>query len=163
MLCDLCKVNNAVIHIEKHSGENHTQLRVCCECAGIEGLSPENLSGEALQKLITGVTRMQEAKHERICSHCGTDTETFKNTCKAGCSQCYNDLGSSIDLREWQRSTHLKHIGKTPYGFKVEPQGINRNTENIDDLEEKLVICISEEDYEKAAELRDRINEIKKS
>ena len=163
MICDLCKVNSAVIHIEKHSGDSHTQLIVCCECAGLEGLSPENLSGEALQKLISGVNLIQKNNRETVCPGCGMDTDTFKNSGKLGCGKCYDSLRSSIDFSEWQKSAHFKHVGRTPFNFEVIPEEIEVNTEDLQTLEDKLVICISEEKYEEAALLRDRIEEMKKT
>ena len=163
MICDLCNKNKAVIHIEKHAGSNRTQLKVCCECAGLEGLSPENLNGESLQKLISGINLMQKAGQDIVCENCGMDAETFSNGGKLGCSACYTHLKSVIDMSSWQKTTHYKHIGKTPYSFDVTPDHLDEKFEDIQSLEDKLVISISQENYEEAAVLRDRIEEMKKA
>ena len=162
MLCDLCKKNPAAIHIEKHNGEKKTQLKVCCECAGIEGLTPENLNGESLQKLINGIYSMHNQNASK-CLTCDTDSETFERTGKVGCPDCYTYLSQNINIQSWQKTPHCKHIGKTPYNYTIKPSVIENDEEAIDVLEQKLVFCISEEDYEKAAILRDRIEEMKKA
>ena len=162
MLCDLCKNNPAAIHIEKHNGKKKTQLKVCCECAGIEGLTPENINGESLQKLINGVYSLQDQKASK-CLTCDTDSEMFERTGKVGCPDCYIYLSNNIDIKSWQKTPHCKYIGKTPYNYNMATSHIESNVEDITELEQKLVICISEEDYEKAAVLRDRIEEMKKS
>ena len=161
MVCDLCKNNPAAIHIEKHNGEKKTQLKVCCECAGIEGLTPENINGESLQKLINGVYSLQNQKVSK-CLTCDTDSEMFERTGRVGCPDCYTYLSNVIDIKSWQKTPHCKHIGKTPYNYSMSAGLIERNVEDITDLEQRLVICISEEEYEKAAILRDRIEEMKK-
>ena len=161
MVCDLCKNNPAAIHIEKHNGEKKTQLKVCCECAGIEGLTPENINGESLQKLINGVYSLQNQKAAK-CLTCDTDSEAFERSGKVGCPDCYTYLSNVIDIQSWQKTPHCKHIGKTPFNYNMSAGLIEQSTENISELEQKLVICISEEDYEKAAILRDRIEEMKK-
>jgi len=163
MLCDLCKKNPAAIHIEKHNGENKTQLRVCLECAGVEGLTPENINGESLQKLINGVYSMQNKKTDSKCLTCDTDSETFERTGRVGCPDCYAYLSSSINLKSWQKTPHTKHIGKTPFNYEMNSDLIHKEVDHLKDLEDKLIICISEEDYEKAAILRDRIEEMKKA
>jgi protein arginine kinase activator len=163
MVCDLCKTNNAVIHIEKHSGDNHTQLRVCCECAGLEGLTPENLNGESLQKLISGLNQLQQDTKEILCLECGMDAASFQSSGKLGCSSCYVHLKSVIDMSIWQKSSHYKHLGKTPYKFDAPVTEAIDMVDDLEILEEKLVISISEENYEEAAILRDRIEEMKKA
>ena len=163
MLCDLCKSNTAAIHIEKHNGENKTQLKVCCECAGIEGLTPENINGESLQKLINGVYSMQNKKTASKCLTCDTDSESFERTGRVGCPDCYTYLSSSINIQSWQKTPHTKHIGKTPFNYEINSDLIDKEVNHLKDLEDKLIICISKEDYEKAAILRDRIEEMKKA
>lgn len=163
MLCDLCKSNPAAIHIEKHNGENRTQLKVCLDCAGIEKLSPENLNGESLQKLINGIYAMQSQQTSSKCLTCGVDSDSFERNGKVGCPDCYTYLSENINLSSWQKTPHIKHIGKTPYNYPMKTDMIDHKVEDLKELEEKLVICISEEDYEKAAILRDRIEEMKKA
>jgi len=163
MLCDLCKSNPAAIHIEKHNGENRTQLKVCLDCAGIEKLTPENLNGESLQKLINGIYSMQSTQTSAKCLTCNTDSETFERSGKVGCPDCYTYLTENIDINSWQKTPHCKHIGKTPYNYSMNAEIIDNKVEDLKELEDKLVICISEEDYEKAAILRDRIEEMKKA
>lgn len=165
MVCDLCKKNNAVIHIEKHSGENHSQMRICCECAGLEGLTPENLTGETLQKLISGINLFQQGSSETVCLDCGMTADSFRESGRLGCSSCFVYLKSVLDLTMWQKTPHFKHVGKTP--FKFQAQAIEGKVvmpvEDLEMLEAKLFVCISEERFEDAAILRDRIVEVKKA
>jgi len=162
MICDLCKRNNAVIHIEKQAGDNRSQMRICCDCAGLDGMSPENLSSESINKLISDLTIggvADKDKAQKVCSQCSCTLEDLQRTDKVGCSACYDSLLSTLLMPKWQKPPHYKHIGKTPYSLKpLREDKIFIETPNqLKLLKDQLTISISQEDYEEAARLRDEI------
>jgi protein arginine kinase activator len=163
MICDICGLNNAVIHIEKHAGEEHSQFKVCCKCAGIEGLSPENLKEETLQKLISDLAAIHRPAKLAKCSFCGTDSLGFEKTTRVGCGRCYEDLAGSMRLARWQGSGIMKHVGRTPYRFTLAKDSFDESVNNLHKLEDDLQKCISNEQYERAAELRDRIEVLRQT
>lgn len=163
MLCDLCKLKPAEIHVEKHNGQKSTHIEVCMDCAGIENLSPDNLNGETLQKLINGIESIQNPQTSSKCLTCGTDSVSFERSRKLGCPDCYTYLTENININSWQKVPHCKYIGRTPYKYPMKLDPVNDKTADLEELEKKLLICINEENYEKAATLRDHIKEMKKA
>jgi protein arginine kinase activator len=163
MICDICRRNNAVIHIEKHAGENRTQMKICSQCAGVDSMSPEHLKGEDLQKIISDLVSNFKPKAQEVCEKCGTSAIDFEKKHKVGCGSCYKFLKSAIHLQNWQAARNLKHVGRTPFNVDVEQVSFDPNVEDVELLEEKLCISIIAEDYEEAALLRDKIETLKKA
>lgn len=163
MICDICKKKNAVIHIEKHASNNHTQLNICADCAGIESFSPDKIKGEDLNRIINELAAYQKSVDQASCEDCGTTSEEFQKTAKVGCAKCYTNLSKAVNLRAWQVAKSMKHIGRTPFNLFVKPADFAENVEDLQIIEEKLEKSISSENYEEAAILRDRIMELKKA
>ena len=111
MICDICKKNKAVIHIEKHAGNNHTHLNICASCAGIEGLNPEKLKGDDLNRIISDIEAFNKPKTDIVCEECGITSSDFEKSRCLGCASCYANLSEIVNLRDWQMAKNLKHIG----------------------------------------------------
>lgn len=159
MICDLCKANDAVIHIEKHFGDTHKKLNLCQACAGLNNLTPDNMNPETIQELISNISNLQESYPETACSECGLDSAAFMQSQILGCSRCYEELKEVIDLQNWHKQVVLKHIGKIPPNFQLIPANQLKVTAS---LESKLQEAISNEEFEKAAQIRDQIKSTKK-
>jgi protein arginine kinase activator len=79
------------------------------------------------------------------------------NSGKIGCADCYTTFYDKL-LPSLQRiHGKTRHEGKNPTIIKAEVTNVNP----IEDLEEQLRIAIDEQNFEKAAQLRDKINELK--
>jgi protein arginine kinase activator len=124
-----------------------------------------NLS-EILNKLIGGSGAQKPegesplpAKTEikATCENCGLDFETYRESLFLGCAQCYSAFEEYLvsDLRRLHGST--RHTGKVPPRFRERIQHV----QTINDLQEDLEKSIENEDFEKAAELRDKIRVLK--
>ena len=163
MICDICKKNEAVIHIEKHAANNHSQLNICADCAGIESFSPEKIKGEDLNRIITEMAAYQKSIDRASCEDCGTTSEEFHKTGKVGCAKCYTNMHEALNLRAWQIAKSIKHIGRTPYNLLIKPADFADDVEDLQIIEEKLEKSISSENFEEAAILRDKIMELKKA
>ncbi|MCM8529781.1 MAG: UvrB/UvrC motif-containing protein [Lentisphaeraceae bacterium] len=161
-ICDICKKNVAAIHIEKHAGENHTQMKICCQCAGIEALSPENLKSEDIQKIIADLAFLQKPSEPEECSECGTTTVDFDKSKRVGCGACYDNLKASINLQLHPNVVQNKHLCKTPFKLGFEPIQ-KEEVDELQVLEARLSSLVAEENYEFAAKVRDKIAELKKA
>ncbi len=164
MLCEICNQNPAVIHIEKHQGEDKTQVRLCLDCAGMRDVLPENLSSEKLQSILENITELKrkyQQSEDKACPNCHCEFSSIEMGV-AGCPSCYKHLVTKKNLARWQRTSRLKYIGKTPYNFRIQAPTVKIKLKELKVLEEKLSFYISQEDYESAALLRDQIESIKK-
>lgn len=164
MMCEICNQNPAVIHIEKHQGEEKTQIRLCLDCAGMRDVLPENLNTEKLQSIIENIAeskkRLQQGE-QKACPNCHIDYSSIELGI-TGCPSCYKNLVTKKELSRWQKTSRLKYIGKTPYNFRIQQPTVKIKLKELKVLEDKLSFYISQEDYENAALLRDQIESIRK-
>ena len=85
---------------------------------------------------------------------------------RLGCSDCYHYLGDSLSsvIKSYHGST--RHTGKIPHQFRDIGSELKRNAEpqhlSIRDMQIKLDEAVSDERFEEAASLRDRIRQAMK-
>jgi len=133
---------------------------------------------EAIKGLALTPEQVKDLMPEKACPKCGMTWEDVKKISKLGCPKCYDIFKGDLELtlRRIQCGAE-KHIGKVPNNMgkfkkRSEIDEINEIPEveveevpieeQIKMLEAELVVAVNEEKYEKAAELRDRINLLKK-
>lgn len=122
----------------------------------------------APQQIVDYQTNLvQDLKYTPSCPQCKTKWPSHTNEIELGCPQCYNIFQHRIInllikkqcvapaiLKMNPRPQQL-HIGKSP-----EQSSQDRNLE-LAALNEALQETLHQEDYEQAASLRDKINQIK--
>ena len=80
------------------------------------------------------------------------------NNGKIGCADCYTTFYDKL-LPSLQRiHGKTRHEGKNPTVIKTE---VNTSEKETEKLENELKAAINEQNFEKAAELRDRIRSMK--
>ncbi|WP_138205880.1 UvrB/UvrC motif-containing protein [Haloimpatiens lingqiaonensis] len=175
MICSVCNKKEATVHITRIINGHKEELYLCEDCArNKEGLNvnlelePEfNLSSPfTFQSILSGIMDYMnkngnsglEQPKEAICKHCGTTYSEFKEKGLLGCSYCYRSFGNTLNSVIRRVQGNVEHIGKIP---KTAGRDILKR-KTILELREKLQRAIAEEEYEKAAELRDKIREIDK-
>lgn len=164
MLCDKCKSAPATSHIKRNINGNVEEFHLCAKCAAEEGLSGSfdqfgfgGMLGSFLGYPIAKSNKISVST--KVCSFCKTDFAHIAKTGNVGCAHCYEEFKES--LLPYIQRIHGKtnHTGKTP-----STAGKRYKTEReISDLNEELNNAISSQEFEKAAQLRDRINELKRS
>jgi protein arginine kinase activator len=92
------------------------------------------------------------------CPNCGLSFSDFRRLGHLGCNECYETFDNQIEpmLRRLHGST--EHVGKK-LNANVDPKADKHLT--IKKLEEELQQAVSQEAYEKAAQIRDQIRELK--
>lgn len=165
MLCDVCKKNNASVHITKVVNGQKQETNVCDVCAkDVEGF---NLIGDMgmmtdfnFSSIIGGLMDYINKTPSRIedvnCKDCGMTLREFKQTGVLGCASCYKNLQSTVSSVVNRVQGRAEHKGKIP---KKQGKEI-LNKKYILQLKEELQKAILEENFEKAAELRDKIRSL---
>ncbi len=165
MLCDICKKNEATIHIQEIVGGQKKSVHLCSECAAARNeaggmdFGPFNLAG-LLYKL-TGEKSDPEdsAQPGAVCNVCLWSEKQLKETGRLGCGNCYKVFAPMLaDVLKNMHNGSV-HIGKQPSGNGNELAGLHSK---LAKLQKELRETVEVEDYERAAELRDEINELKK-
>ena len=162
MLCQFCKKREATIHFTNVVGNKVQKIHLCRYCAEEKGFDYLKKSNIEKGDLLAGLMNLSkgEVKEEsggKSCPNCGMSYSSLKKGGMLGCSRCYEIYGEQ--LFPLLRSIHgnTRHVGKVPKRFGKEVS-VERK---IAGLREELNRVIEEENYERAAEIRDEINELK--
>lgn len=156
MLCDNCQERDAVVHLTRIVDEEVTQLHLCEKCAAAKGVETTlSVPQHALGDMLQAVQAQGAAKDDAlVCSFCGFTNKDFRATGRLGCPHCYDAMESS--LRELLRRLHgsSRHVGKR---YEAPVAHVLAKVDTIHDLRDRLRRAVEAEQFELAAELRDRI------
>ncbi len=172
MLCEKCKKKEATVFYEEAINGKTRSYSLCADCADAMEQSGEidlhkglgnslfgsSSFGSITDDLFGGLFGIPENTRtsQKICPLCHASLENFKRSGKAGCPECYQTFAD--ELRGTIRSIHgnIKHVGRAPKGTEKQGEGNTR----LEKLKADLKTAIAEENFEKAAELRDSIRAI---
>lgn len=163
MLCQICKSKEATVHIKEIIEGEYTELHLCHDCAEEKGLTESLLSpGSVFANLMSGLADFIKSplllQEEKKCPECGLSYTSIINKGKMGCASCYQTFQDYIFPLLERIHGKANHRGKVPQ--KITPE-IKARTEFYQ-LQRELEEAIEKEEYERAAELRDRIRKIQK-
>ncbi|MFH1313575.1 MAG: UvrB/UvrC motif-containing protein [Candidatus Eisenbacteria bacterium] len=156
MLCDNCGKDPAKIHYKEVKDNEVTEFHLCEKCAMEKGIQvPHKKQPFSISNIFAGMAEEAVSGLES-CKGCGLSYKEFRDTGRLGCSECYQAFREQ--LKPLLRRIHGSnaHIGKSPRMS----QGVYEKRREIEDLKVQLGLAIETEDFEKAAELRDRIKEL---
>ncbi len=160
MLCQRCSKNEATIHITEVSNGEHQESHLCEQCAEADGTvikTPTNIN-QLLSSFIMAHSGVAELA-ELSCPECGLSFLEFRQHGLLGCPNDYEVFEQPLDgllTRVHGEDTH--HVGKVPARGGTQQK---RNMKLLR-LRRELAGAVESEEYEKAAELRDRIKEFEK-
>ncbi|MCK4572825.1 MAG: UvrB/UvrC motif-containing protein [candidate division Zixibacteria bacterium] len=170
MLCQDCKKREAQVHLTQVVNNEKMSLSLCKECAAARGFhSPldnmpfplaEILSGLAAE--LPGIDGMTSAE-DLTCPECGLTFDKFTRQGRFGCGQCYNTFRNRLEpiMRKIQGAS--LHRGKTPQTTVTEDSGVSSAIKEEERLEQELKKAIEAEDFERAAEIRDKLKSLKEN
>jgi protein arginine kinase activator len=157
-LCERCKKAEATFHLTNISREGEKAERhLCQDCAIEEGLiqvHKSNFSTELLESFIASAKSVSSAYANLVCEDCGISYVEFRNQGLLGCAKDYDTFKEALlPLIKAAHDGATHHIGKSPKSL-----GATRTTQQeIHRMKRQLDEAVAAEDYERAAELRDRI------
>lgn len=167
MLCEKCKKNEASVHFTQIINGKKQELNICESCANeFNGLEmPGDMgfgSSFSFQNILSGIMDyMSPSQHISkaqvlTCKNCGTTYSDFKRYGLLGCSQCYESFSPAITPVIKRVQGNLEHVGKIPKKLGKEIMEKRR----LSKLKEELQKAIANEEYEKAAQIRDSIKSL---
>lgn len=159
MLCEKCGKNNATTHIRTVVNGVAREINLCGYCAAKEGygsMAHNSLAG-MLASMLGEVTSPQMSSNVVKCPVCNASFSDIAETGKVGCAECYKTFKK--ELLPYLKRVHgsTKHSGKIP---NRAPLTVMQDTETVDFLKLELNRLVSEEKYEQAAVIRDKIKKI---
>lgn len=180
MLCEVCNQNPATIHIQEIINGEKKSLHICPDCAADKSKENPILEGINLAEMLYDLSEQigsptlpsqsendEDEDEEKeassvmlVCPTCQWNTTKFRKLGRLGCSHCYetfkNILGNA--LKNMHRGA--LHVGKHP-GMRKNDE-TSKNMMEIMNLQKELEELVQREEYEKAAVVRDKINNLKK-
>ena len=156
MFCERCGKNHATTHIKTVVNGVAHEYNLCSICAAKEGYASNSLAG-MLASMFGDISVNEISNRQTKCSVCGSTFSDIAKTGKVGCSECYTTFYN--ELLPYLKRVHgsIKHSGKLPLG---EPLSVKPKTETVESLRQELSRMVSEERYEQAAIIRDKIKEM---
>ena len=163
MLCQICNKNNATIHLTEISDGVRTEMHICEHCAAEQDIAVK--SHIPINELLSNLLAVQPTDEEisgalgqePSCPNCGFTLSQFRKDGVLGCPNDYEVFEKSLlQLIKKAHNGRTTHCGKLP--SKI-PQDTKKQSELLN-LRQQLQTAVQSEDYEKAAELRDKINQL---
>ena len=161
MLCQSCEKRQASTHIKTILNGELREFDLCPECAAKLGYgSFFNNFGFDIDKLFGSFMDSNEGrKKTKRCNFCGSSFDEIAKTGKVGCAHCYEEFYDELlpSIRRIHGRTN--HTGKLARSAGTEVKVRNEITKCKYELEQ----AIKTQEFEKAAELRDKIKELEKN
>ncbi|MGH7701772.1 MAG: UvrB/UvrC motif-containing protein [Gemmatimonadales bacterium] len=157
MQCSQCGEREAVVHLTQIANDQVVTLHLCERCAAEKGVeSSASLSKSPIGGFLASLgPGLAEQPGEAVpCPRCGGTLANFRDTGRLGCPECYRAFEGS--LRELLRRLHgsTRHLGER---YAAPGGGPDDGLPSEFELREQLRLAIETENFELAAELRDRL------
>lgn len=163
MLCENCHKNEATVHLTQVVDGEVTKAHLCETCAAQKGIDvhaqPLDLGG-VMANLKEQLSHLKDMQTERravagpaVCPACGmTRTEILKKG-RLGCDKCYEVFAAEMLPVVVSLQHNDQHLGKVPR----RTQARIKNSVELARLRREIDKAVAAENYELAAQLRDKI------
>lgn len=163
MKCECCKETEATIHLTQVIDGEVKKLNLCQVCAqknGIDLNSPISITDVLLG--LGGQPSGEQVKtdlseFDLSCGRCQMTRSEFKKRARLGCPECYKAFMGELNAITHAMHHSRQHMGKIPARQGNEA----RITAQMSALQKDIETAIAKEDYEMAANLRDKIKSLK--
>lgn len=165
MDCDQCGERPAVVNLNHQVAGQWVLVHLCERCAAQKGLATEAaITKTPLGSFIAAMNKGQVPVREgeetgEACRTCGATLQDFREASRLGCPDCWSVFEPSLRelVRRLHGSTH--HVGEQYVPRGAAPPG-PAAAPTAADLRERLRVAVEAENFELAAELRDRLRGI---
>lgn len=167
MKCQKCHEREATSHMTEIINGKKQELHLCSECAA-ESPEFQNMKmgmdfgiGDFLGGIFGG-TKSKSIGGGTVtdaCPLCGMLFDDFLKNGRLGCGECYSVFGNRLERPLKQIHGTCEHVGKIPSRMG----GTLKKERQLAGLESELNAAVLKQEFEKAAELRDKIKELKKN
>lgn len=165
MLCQNCKINEASSHIHSVVNGVVRDMYLCSDCAAKmhgKALNHDDIFDLLSSFLSSGKPSVSDTVR---CECCGTSYESIAKTGRVGCGNCYKTFGRQLEPALLRIHGRTSHVGKRATKFAPAednaPEAVDKKEVEITKLQSELETAIKNEEYEKAAVIRDKIKKVK--
>jgi protein arginine kinase activator len=169
MLCEDCNKREAKVKLTKIVNNEKVILSLCDECAAARGFhSPLDNVPFPLADVLSGMAKSampaeeaKQAEHLR-CQTCGLSFQEFTRQGRFGCGDCYAAFRPFLEGLMRKIHGASLHRGRNPQ-MSTSSEGDALPIREKERLDAELKKAIKEEDFERAAELRDKLKALRES
>lgn len=157
MTCQSCGKNLATTHVKKIVNGKATELHLCTACAAKQGLNTVwdgfGLDLGNFWGALFAEPAVREQNDTVRCACCGSTFRDIANSGKVGCPNCYTTFYDRLlpSIRRIHGKT--RHTGKAPAAASDSA----KREQELEALKKQLAESIASQEYEKCAQLRDKI------
>ena len=158
MLCEICKKEEATVHLTKVADQQVKKLHLCEGCKEEMGVDTESPS--SITDLFPGgnpdepeLTMEESVPASLVCPSCEMTKLHFKKSGRLGCVTCYETFEDELFPLIKAMHHSDRHTGKRPSRLSAKAVA----QEELMRLQESLSLAIADEQFEEAARLRDEI------
>lgn len=182
MLCEKCKKNDASFYYHENVNGKEKTFHLCSKCAeemeksgeistvdmdevfdGFDSFFGDGFLGStwnSMDNLLSGFFGGKErslASGEKKCPTCGKTLRELASTGAVGCADCYETFADELKPVISGNNRRNGYKGHAPSRLK---EKIERR-EQIKSLEEEQKTAVKNENYERAAEIRDQLKALR--
>lgn len=174
MLCEKCGKKTATFFYNENLNGNKKSYSLCDECAkelkssgDLGEINMDSFFGESVKSINSlfetfftpsGVGHIIGGP-EKKCPVCSsTIREIYKNG-KVGCGKCYGVFEGELAGAIRNMHGHTTHCGRTPRNFREKKE----IKDKIELFEKERIDAIENENYERAAEIRDQLKKLREN
>ena len=162
--CHNCGKNtDGTVKITQVRGSQKSVVSLCKECASAMGFhNPLDQTPFPLAKILESIvdqslSSFDEETGDNSCEQCGMTFAEFSQQGRFGCGACYETFRPRLEVILRKIHGNSVHRGKLP---NAQDSGVV-SVQELERLESEYQRAIESEDFERAADLRDRLREIK--
>ena len=160
MQCDNCHDRTAAIHLTQIVNNSVTTLHLCEQCAAEKGVQTNaTVAKFPLSDFLASMGKgaagaLPPGGESEKCGFCSATLQDFRDSGRLGCPHCYETF--EHHLRSLLRRLHgsSQHVGEV---YLAPLAAASDSHRMLLDLREQLRRAVDSENFELAAELRDRI------
>lgn len=163
MRCQQCGEREAVVPLTLIANDTVEELQLCAQCAAERGIehppkAPDTPLGLAIAATMPTDAAPGAPVERSACPGCGMTLPDFRESGRLGCAVCYETFAPQ--LRDLLRRLHgaTQHAGEQ-YALPGVEAVPAPTPASIQELRHRLRQAISAENFELAAELRDRLRQ----
>ena len=159
--CERCGSEGALVKLTQIVNDEASKHVLCEECATNKGMQISPPQGDVtlsgLLDQLLKVDQSADKDSDPTCPYCDVTYGSFRSSGLLGCPECYETFAERIASIVRRVHRGERHVGKVYLPPDPSPPSLERA---LVALRSKLDRAVVDEDFERAAELRDRLREL---
>ncbi|MFP4483894.1 MAG: hypothetical protein ACLFO1_03470 [Spirochaetaceae bacterium] len=150
-VCSRCGSDAGTIRLDQRRGSQVRRYWLCDACAAELGV----MSGKpaVLPRFRDLFSHLFFQRQESACPDCGQTVMEVRRTGRLGCPTCYATFYQEVGSRVGEQILQHGHVGALPKRLRP----LRWTYLERERIRDRLNAALADEEYEKAAELRDEI------